>query len=448
MEFLQKIWDRLPANFQQLQLLLLGTLEIKLQDAVRLLNSIIGAKSQPGGGLSRLLAKKGSLKKTAYVLWVKDSLESTLSEFIGWHKLFDPSWYLAAQVPDVEIDRSLQVHAQDEQLKMLKGLRKSIRDLSSDAGTPSRPISSNDFLGPRKPITASSAAIAQFEANLQHAIVDTMLVNPSVDPAGIASGVVALSKALSRMDPFTFGLLRCCGVINKVDKYEFVFEIPEGLQVPRSLRDLLANSQPTLNVKLDIAKQLANSVLYLHTTGFVHKNIRPDTILVFDRGEAKASFLVGFEHFRGAKEDTFRIGDSLPERELYRHPSRQGNNPEQRYVMKHDIYSLGVCLLEIGMWKSFVKVENGRSIIEFDPGVPANDWKRKAFAIKKELLITMEGQLAQFTGKRFKDIVEKCLTCLDDDTTWHQMDDKGASQIDAGVEFVENVLLQLQEIVI
>jgi hypothetical protein len=303
MGFLQKIWGSLNSNFQRNQHLLLSILEIKLQEAVRLLNSIIGTKSEPGG-LGRILMKKGSLKKSEYVLRVKDSLERTLSEFIEWHNLFDPSWYLLARVPCDVIDQNLQSHSDDDSVRLLTGLRKSVRDLNSEANTPPRAISSDDFLGPRIPITASGAATAQFRDNLHNAVVDTMLVNPSMDTTGTTRSVIALARALSRMEPFTFGLLRCCGVINKVDKYEFVFEMPQGLQAPRSLRDLLANCGPSLNVKLDIAKQIANSVLYLHTTGFVHKNIRPETILVFDRGEVKASFLVGFENFRAAKDDT------------------------------------------------------------------------------------------------------------------------------------------------
>ena len=70
------------------------------------------------------------------------------------------------------------------------------------------------------------------------------------------------------------------------------------------------------------------------------------------------------------------------------------------------------------------------------------------FATKKQLLFTAHERLSQHTGKRFKDIVEKCLTCLDEDTTWYIVDNKCASKIDIGVEFIKNVLLQLQEIVI
>jgi hypothetical protein len=37
-----------------------------------------------------------------------------------------------------------------------------------------------------------------------------------------------------------------------------------------------------------------------------------------------------------------------------RHPSRQGTHPEMNYQIQHNIYSLGMVLLEIGLWTSFV----------------------------------------------------------------------------------------------
>jgi hypothetical protein len=40
---------------------------------------------------------------------------------------------------------------------------------------------------------------------------------------------------------------------------------------------------------------------------------------------------------------------------IYQHPDRWGADTEYRFSMLHDIYSLGVVLLEIGLWKPFVR---------------------------------------------------------------------------------------------
>ena len=193
--------------------------------------------------------------------------------------------------------------------------------------------------------------------------------------------ITILSAALSKVDPETFGLLKCTGVCisvshalhicasrqadvslktadTKPPTYELVFDVPPGLRHPRSLRTLLGmhESQFALQDRLVVAKSLARSVMYLHTAKFVHKNIRPGTIVVFQDGKSSVGvpFLVGFERFRAIDGVTARQGNQRWEQNLYRHPQRQGVRPEEDYIMQHDIYSLGVCLLEIGLWTSFV----------------------------------------------------------------------------------------------
>jgi hypothetical protein len=42
---------------------------------------------------------------------------------------------------------------------------------------------------------------------------------------------------------------------------------------------------------------------------------------------------------------------------LDRHPTRQGTLLEEQYKMQHDIYSVGIVLLEIGLWASLVSYQ-------------------------------------------------------------------------------------------
>lgn len=105
---------------------------------------------------------------------------------------------------------------------------------------------------------------------------------------------------------------------------------------------------------------MATSVGHVHIFGFVHKSIRPESVLCFGHGPddddtLASTVLVGFELFRRDMGWTHRLGDSSFDGNLYRHPSRQGMNPASGYIMQHDIYSLGVCLLEIGLWSSLVE---------------------------------------------------------------------------------------------
>jgi hypothetical protein len=59
-------------------------------------------------------------------------------------------------------------------------------------------------------------------------------------------------------------------------------------------------------------------------------------------------FVVGFEFSREESDRSTTEQDDKLERNIYRHPDRQGP-PEARFNMLHDIYSLGVVLLEIGL---------------------------------------------------------------------------------------------------
>lgn len=447
---LKKVGESLDANYQASQHLLLSVLENKLEHTVHQLNGIIATKSEPARSKGIFL-KRGSPRRVKCAILVKENLEKLLRELSDWHVLYDPLWYLLSRVHSPKIDQALTSWPNEGAIKLLASLRKSAKELGSPVNAPCRPISTNDFLEGRIPVKASSAKVAQIQGQNQSVIVDTMPLDPLMDAMGTSQSVVALARALSRMDPSTFGLLRGCGVINRINRYEFIFEIPDGLWWPASLRDLLTNDEPSLNMRLHMAKQLANSVLYLHTAGFVHKNIRPETILVFghDRDEHKSTFLVGFEHFRGVKDSTFKTGVGPPEGELYRHPQRQGHDTARRYVMQDDIYSLGVCLLEIGLWESFVKQdEQGKSFVEFGGKASSGDWKVQTSSTNKTLFTLADEILPRSTGKRFSEVVKKCLTVLDTKSTWDQVSEKGTTEIDIGLEYIENILIQLHEIMI
>jgi hypothetical protein len=85
--------------------------------------------------------------------------------------------------------------------------------------------------------------------------------------------------------------------------------------------------------------------------------------------------------------------------------------------MQHDIYSLGVCLLEIGLWSSFVKYGNPN---QGPTRSQAYDLRAESFndigrpeLVKSYLLSLATNQLPQKMGTKYARVVESCLTCLD-----------------------------------
>ena len=75
-----------------------------------------------------------------------------------------------------------------------------------------------------------------------------------------------------------------------------------------------------------------------------------------------------------------------PSRDIYRHPERQGQ-PTTPFKKIHDICSLGVVLLEIGLWEPAIKLQ------------------RILFAPQSSMRRCLESR----AGKRYKEVVLKCL---------------------------------------
>ena len=243
-------------------------------------------------------------------------------------------------------------------------------------------------------------------------VVDRILCDPEVDTNLTTKDIRELARKLSSADPSTFGILQCQGVVRvnepntgRPTAFDFIFQVPRELSnEPRGLRSYLSlHFNHTLTDRFHIAKQLAKSISYVHTLGFVHKNVRPETIIGFQTNDSKSDlfFLVGFEKVRTVDGRTRRSRDSVWEKNLYRHPHRQGLDPEENYIMQHDIYSLGVCLLEIGLWKSFVSY-----LDDAEAPVPAailgitldNAKFKQPVVIKEHLIALARRSLPQLMG--------------------------------------------------
>jgi len=168
-----------------------------------------------------------------------------------------------------------------------------------------------------------------------------------------------------------------------------------------------------------LATQLARAVSSVHTFDMVHKNIRPENIILFRDSESTlgSAFLLGFETVRREQDGTRLRGDTDWVKNLYWHPQRQGSRIRERYIMQHDIYSLGVCLLEIGLWSSFVEYSNPNSCPTksrtYDFRAESSDDFSPPELFKSRLLSIATKELPEKMGTKYARIVESCLTCLD-----------------------------------
>lgn len=78
--------------------------------------------------------------------------------------------------------------------------------------------------------------------------------------------------------------------------------------------------------------------------------------------------MLGFEHSRPEVDFSHGLADDGLERDVYRHPDRQGT-PEKLFSKIHDIYALGVVLFEIGLWQQAITLEKNQFKTARDPYV-------------------------------------------------------------------------------
>ena len=452
-DFLKRISSSLERDHQAIQEEILSRLLSKLKIADSKLNKLKRPANEAAQG-------QASRVRRWRFTSAKEYLDSTIRDLVAWQQEYDPSWYLIMKVADPSIDKELNQHglgqrASETSAKVnANGFRDAIKE--DPLATQSIFLPEDGLKSARiRNIPYSSAKYVQRAGSDKWLVVDSIPYNPAADIRLVTKDVRSLARKLSCGDPYRFGMLQCRGVIRvtqqdgkEISSFDFVFNTPEeSSNEPNSLRGLLM-SQPShsLSERFSLAKQLARSISYIHTLGFVHKNVRPETILILSHQDSALGplFLVGFEKVRVADSHTLRAGDTAWEKNIYRHTNRQGIKPEESYIMQHDIYSLGVCLLEIGLWDTLVSYPEGSAnpipgkLLGSSLGSPEFD---NPLLIKDHFVSVAMSKLPIQMGDIYRDIVVDCLTCLDKDNAnfGDRSEFEDLDGIKVGVRYIEKV---------
>ncbi|KAL2844044.1 hypothetical protein BJX68DRAFT_152646 [Aspergillus pseudodeflectus] len=210
---------------------------------------------------------------------------------------------------------------------------------------------------------------------------------------------------------------QCVAWMQWVDKSEtsLLYHIPPTLSPrPFSLLDCLpkrsSTTGPSLDERLQIAYQLAAVLDRLHTVNWVHGSIRSDNILFYEPksppdDESDSThilpaqwFLYGFDYARPIDATSSFNTDTNLARNIYRHPQRWGV-PTESFGPIHDIYALGVVLLELGMWRKAGSMVN----------VVSSTSSNAAFEVQKALVKRAKEHLGFGVGEAFQEVVLRCL---------------------------------------
>lgn len=500
LEFIRRLEPQLSEWHKNIQQQALEILLQKLHAANTKLSGLVKKSDALPNGVGEMTIIV-EVKRLKYA-FMKDRLADTITDLEAWQGIFDPSWFLMMKIAGPEVDQQLYFMSQQQQhvsihepkavIPTTQQLRRALKPIDDD-GTRKTVFLLPGGLNAEsiQSLAYSPVRIARRADNGELVMLDPITCISRANINSALRDIRNFARRLKHTDPFTFGLLECKGILNEDGSdtkpstaipptgLSFVFRMPPTHSHAQSLRHRLLSGpngeHDSLSARFDLARQLVNAVSYVHLYEFVHKNIRPETILILSRGNGSANagrgeemaILVGFDVLRNAEGKTNRLGDDDWEKNLYRHPQRQGKTLKTDYNMRHDIYSIGVCLLEIGLWGSFVEYEKveekdqtwlgttdfrpsslGSKLAAEGDSTSGPEFLKSPERVKDRLLQLARGTLRRNMGNKYSKVVETCLTCLDKDNEVFGDDGefKDEDGFAIGAMYIEKVVQKLGEI--
>ena len=259
----------------------------------------------------------------------------------------------------------------------------------------------------------------------------------------------SMTELLCHSKRFSFHILPCLGYIHdKVGRrFGLAFQVESknsraNIQ-PLTLQFLYtARKRVSLSHRIKLSYALITALENFHRVGWVHKEIRSDNICFLASSQSIADstendtnpsvdfsspWLFGFEYARAADAGTKLDEDHSHFRNLYRHPQRW-SRPTVPFTRAHDIYSLGVMLLEVAYWK-----EVGQ-IAALKPGE-----RVRPEAFREMLKRKLERDVPHQVGKVFTDTVIACFG--------FEAEVEGKSEFEMQRSFQKNILGRMKNIV-
>jgi hypothetical protein len=198
-------------------------------------------------------------------------------------------------------------------------------------------------------------------------------------------------------------------------RYGLVYKAPASSY--STLHALISSADlktPDLDDRVRLAHTLAVALWSLHSLDWLHKSLCSTNITFFPSAfstsansptasaalvpEISNPYLIGFDASRPDLDTALSMVPKNPSIEnLHRHPSSLRG---MGYCKAFDIYSLGLVLLEIGLWKVLQTY--------YKPHYSAERWRDKVV-----LAVLVQG-LGSKVGKRYKDTVAMCLEVSED----------------------------------
>lgn len=231
--------------------------------------------------------------------------------------------------------------------------------------------------------------------------------------------------------PNDLRILKCLGFVEQEDLdteehgYGFIYQLPsrfsdsQSKRVPLTLQEVLhfsrkSRTQIPLRAKFLLARSLAGFLRDFHAVGYLHKTINSKNIMFTHNTEDLSQqypgdmfksiepwgnpLIVGLQRCR--PEGEIWETEGPPDKdgmEGYEHPEYREHG---RFKMVYDYYSLGLVLLEVGLWHPVLKDYYGD---------PDQRKKLSASGFRKQYMAKYAPKLTFTVGEVYRDVVLACL---------------------------------------
>ena len=245
--------------------------------------------------------------------------------------------------------------------------------------------------------------------------------------------VSQVAAFLHEIEP-SFHSLPCRGFVkdHEANRYGYVFDLPESLSASNpllgqpsirpsqpvlpemhSLRKMLdqTGQTPSLNSRLRLSVIILETILNLHTSGWLHKELRSANVILIRQASCAdapldlssyETYVAGYTYARADNPDelTEPLASST-EVDVYRHPSSLGDS-RRPFSKTFDLFSVGCTLLEIGLWKNLRQILICHAPSALSSKRDDKDFKPDYMQLRHEVLLLPLG-LAQNSSSGTKD---------------------------------------------
>ncbi|KAI1495751.1 prion-inhibition and propagation-domain-containing protein [Biscogniauxia marginata] len=279
--------------------------------------------------------------------------------------------------------------------------------------------------------------------------------------------IVLLARLLSEDMPPDFRAPRCLGYVRSTtsseeSKFGIVYERSSGNKAETTLttlRQLLDNRpKPSITARISLCSALADCLFSFHAVDWLHKGIKSDNVLFFgsvtDEGSLGMPYITGYDLSRPSDELEMTEKPLFdPLNDIYRHPYVQFGEAKNCYLKSHDMYSLGIVLIEIALWKPIEAILGIEDLMTIRPA--------ELRGIREKLLGSSDyhsgsphnatsggseylSKVARKFGDSYHDIVVLCLNATKLETPAYKGENHASIKFRLGVLYKEQVMDKLR----